>query len=202
MSRPLFLFAHGAGAPSSSAWMQGWATRLQALGRVVTFDYPYVRHKRRAPDPLPKLIAAHREALHEARGSDDSAVFLIGKSMGGRVGCHVALQEAVSGVICMGYPLKGQTGAIRDEVLRQLHTPILFVQGTRDALCPLHLLDETRRSLTAPNQLHVVESGNHSLEATRTHLKATALTQTDVDDRILDAIREFVGRVSRETVLT
>lgn len=201
MSRPLFLFAHGAGASSSSAWMQGWATRLQTLGRVVTFDYPYMRNKRRAPDPLPKLIAAHREALHAARGADDGALFLIGKSMGGRVGCHVALQEPVSGVICMGYPLKGQTGAIRDEVLRQLHTPILFVQGTRDALCPLDLLNGTRRGLTAPNQLHVVESGNHSLEATRTHLKAAALTQTDVDDRILEAIGEFVDRISRETAL-
>jgi predicted alpha/beta-hydrolase family hydrolase len=193
MADTLFLFAHGAGAPSSSAWMEAWKLRLQQLGRVETFDYPYMRNRRRSPDPLPKLIAAHREALHAARTNHHGPVFLIGKSMGGRVGCHVALEEPVTGVICMGYPLKGQSGAIRDEVLRQLRIPILFVQGTRDALCPLPLLDETRRALTAPNSLFVVETGNHSLEATRTELKLSGITQADVDARILSAIRDFIA---------
>src|SRR5690606_19746205 len=41
MSKPLFLFAHGAGAPSASAWMQAWSERLGRIGRVRTFDYPY-----------------------------------------------------------------------------------------------------------------------------------------------------------------
>lgn len=196
MADALLLLAHGAGAPSSSTWMQAWKTRLQQLGRVEAFDYPYMQSKRRSPDPLPKLIAAHREALHTARANHDGRVFLIGKSMGGRVGCHVALEEPVTGVICMGYPLKGQSGAVRDDVLRKLRVPILFLQGTRDPLCPLDLLAETRKVMTAPSTLLVVESGNHSLEATRTHLKAAQLTQTDVDTSILHAIRDFIVRLS------
>jgi predicted alpha/beta-hydrolase family hydrolase len=194
--RPLLLFAHGAGASSASRWMQEWKARLGTLGRVVTFDYPYMRNKRRAPDPLPRLIAAHCEALHAARGADDNAVFLIGKSMGGRVGCHVALQEPVNGLICFGYPLQGQSGKVRNEVLEKLRTPILFVQGTRDPLCPLELLATTRRAMTARNELHVVESGNHSLEVTRSHLKASGLTQTDVDANVLGAIRDFIASVT------
>jgi predicted alpha/beta-hydrolase family hydrolase len=192
MAAALLLFAHGAGAPSSSTWMQAWKTRLQQLGRVETFDYPYMQSQRRGPDPLPKLIAAHREALHAARANHEGPVFLVGKSMGGRVGCHVALEEPVTGVICMGYPLKGQSGAVRDEVLRKLRVPILFLQGTRDPLCPLDLLAETRKDMTAPSTLLVVESGNHSLEATRTHLKTAQLTQAEVDTSILHAIRDFI----------
>ncbi|HEV3410210.1 MAG TPA: alpha/beta fold hydrolase, partial [Chthoniobacterales bacterium] len=90
-TQPLFLFAPGAGAPSSSAWMRRWVGRLETLGRVATFDYDYMRAGSRRPDPLPRLIAAHRAALAEARREGDGPVALIGKSMGGRVGCHVSL---------------------------------------------------------------------------------------------------------------
>jgi uncharacterized protein len=172
--------------------MQGWQQRLATLGAVINFDYLYMQQGRRAPDPLPKLIAAHREALHNARAVHKGSVFLVGKSMGGRVGCHVALEEEVTGLICLGYPLKGQTGTVRDEVLRKLRTPILFVQGTRDPLCPLDLLSDVRRTMTAPNELHVVEAGNHSLEPTKGYLKAHSTSQTQVDAATLEVIRRFV----------
>ena len=75
-SRPTFVFAHGAGAPSSSGWMVAWRKRLETLGDVVTFDYPYMRAGRKTPDRLPALITAHREVLAQARriGGDTSAV--------------------------------------------------------------------------------------------------------------------------------
>ena len=93
MKTPLFLFAPGAGAPSSHSWMQGWKKRLESLGRVEMFDYDYMRSGRKRPDPLPQLIAAHRQALARARQNENEPTFLIGKSMGGRIGCHVALEE-------------------------------------------------------------------------------------------------------------
>ncbi|HVV51514.1 MAG TPA: alpha/beta family hydrolase, partial [Polyangia bacterium] len=83
-ARPTFLFAPGAGAPSTSAWMTAWRDRLRTLGEVVSFDYPYMRAGRRMPDRLPALIAAHREALAAARARAAGPVFLAGKSMGGR----------------------------------------------------------------------------------------------------------------------
>ena len=161
---------------------------------MVAFDYPYMRAGRKAPDRLPVLIDAHRAVLAKAQARAKGPVFLIGKSMGGRVGCHVALEESVAGVICLGYPLQsGATGAMRDEVLLALRTPILFVQGSRDALCPLDKLAAVRARMTAPSTLLVVEGGNHSLEVSAAERKATGTTQADSDARVLEAIRAFVA---------
>ena len=105
-----------------------------------------MRERRKRPDRLPQLIAAHRQALVDARRSTSTTAILIGKSMGGRIGCHVALEEKVAGLVCLGYPLcaMGDRTKLRDKVLRALTTPILFVQGTRDSLCPLDLLEPIR----------------------------------------------------------
>ena len=191
-ARPSFLFAHGAGAPSSSAWMVAWRKRMATLGDVTAFDYPYMRAGRKAPDRLPVLIDAHRAVLAKVRARAKGPLFLVGKSMGGRVGCHVALEEPVAGVICLGYPLQsGATGALRDEVLLALRVPILFVQGSRDSLCPLDKLAEVRARMTAPSTLLVVEGGNHSLEVSAAQRKATGDTQAASDARVLEAIRAF-----------
>jgi uncharacterized protein len=195
--RPLILFAPGAGAPSTSAWMKAWRQRLATLGPVVTLDYPYLRArpKRKAPDPLPRLIEAHRAALARARARHPGRdVVLAGKSMGSRVGCHLAAEEPglARAVVCLGYPLVGQRGTVRDEVLLALRTPVLFVQGTRDALCPLEHLERVRARMTAPSALHVVETGDHSLLITRAHTKATGVTQEAADEAALAAIGAFV----------
>ena len=134
-----FLLAPGAGAPSSHPRMRTFARLLGSIGKVQPFDYPYMIEGRGRPDPLPKLIAAHRAALAALRASHDGPIVLAGKSMGGRVGCHVALVEPVEAVICLGYPLcgAGDRSKLRDQVLLELRTPAMFVQGTRDPLCPL-----------------------------------------------------------------
>ncbi|PYL53202.1 MAG: alpha/beta hydrolase [Verrucomicrobia bacterium] len=174
--------------------MQRWKSRLGEIGDVETFDYDYMREGRKRPDRLPQLIATHRAALAEVRAKTSGPIILIGKSMGGRIGCHVALEEKVNGVVCLGYPLcaMGDHSKLRDQVLRDLRTPILFVQGTRDALCPLDLLEAVRSEMTAPNFLHVVEAGDHSLLLRKKDLGGQ--TQEDVDQRILKIIAEFVAR--------
>jgi predicted alpha/beta-hydrolase family hydrolase len=192
--KPFFLFAPGAGAPSSHPWIQRWKERLTQIGDVETFDYDYVREGGRRPDRLPQLIAAHRQALAEVRTRTSGPIILIGKSMGGRIGCHVALEEKVNGVVCLGYPLcgSGDRSKLRDQVLRNLRTPILLVQGTRDPLCPLDLLEGVRREMTAPNFLHLIEGGDHSLLVRKKDLANE--TQDDVDQRIAKAISDFVTR--------
>jgi hypothetical protein len=175
--------------------MQAWKRRLESLGSVVPFDYPYMLSGKRAPDPQPRLIEAHRAALAAARKDHAGKIVLAGKSMGGRMGCHVSLEEPVSGLVCFGYPLKGagKRAAIRDQVLLALRTPVLFVQGTRDPLCPLELLADVRSRMTAPSRLFVVEGGDHSLAVTRTQLRGSGETQADVDLRILGEIAGFLG---------
>ena len=193
--KPFFLFAPGAGAPSTHPWMQKWKHYLESIGEVALLDYDYMREGRKRPDPPPQLIAAHRSALVELRERSSGPIFLIGKSMGGRIGCHVALEEEVVGLICLGYPLcgGGDRAKLRDKVLRELQTPILFVQGTRDPLCPLNLLEEVRLQMRAPNFLHLVEDGDHSLRLTKRGLQAAGETQNDVDQRILAAISKFMN---------
>ena len=209
---PLFLLAHGAGAPSSSPWMRRWADRLGTLGPVVPFDYPYMREGRKTPDRQPVLLAAHEEALAKARlqHGGDRPVVLAGKSMGSRMGCHLAVQltsaagvpispapaptlTPPSAIVCFGYPLRAPgSGALRDAVLRELRTPILFVQGTRDPLCPLADLERVRGQLAVASQLFVVEGGDHSLEIGRRRQRAGEPDQEACDQRILDAVRRFL----------
>ncbi len=189
------LFAHGAGAPSSSTWMQRYKAYLKELYPVETFDYDYVTQGRKRPDPLPKLIDRHARALDagiELHGPD---VILAGKSMGGRIGCHLALTRPVLGLVCFGYPLVGlgRTRSTRDQVLLQLDAPVLYVQGSRDTLCPLPLLSEVIRKRTARSELFVVESGDHSLETTKGYQKSSGLDQAQVESRIMSEVRRFVA---------
>jgi predicted alpha/beta-hydrolase family hydrolase len=115
--------------------------------------------------------------------------------MGSRVGCHLAVEgEAVAGLVCLGYPLvAAQGGAVRDEVLLALRAPILFVQGSRDSLCPIPRLEDVRARMQARNVLHVVEGGNHSLELPSP--KRNVAAQKDADLSVLEAIRRFVESV-------
>jgi predicted alpha/beta-hydrolase family hydrolase len=177
--------------------MQNWKRRLSQIGEVETFDYDYMRAGRKRPDPLPQLIAAHRAALQAAQEKHQpNSIFFIGKSMGGRVACHVSLEEKVDGLVCLGYPLcaMGDRTKLRDEVLRALTTPILFVQGTRDPLCPPDLLERVRPEMKASNFLHVVEGGDHSLRVPKRQLQATGETQEDTDQRAFEAVAGFVDQ--------
>jgi predicted alpha/beta-hydrolase family hydrolase len=192
--RIAFLLAPGAGAPSSHPRMRAFARLLGSIGSVEPFDYPYAIEGRSRPDPLPKLIAAHRAAVAAVRARHDGPIVLAGKSMGGRVGCHVALVEPVAAVICFGYPLcgAGDRSKLRDQVLVDLRTPVMFVQGTRDPLCPLELLEDVRKRMLAPSTLQVVDGADHSLLVAKTALKAFGSTQEEADDQILSAIARFV----------
>jgi predicted alpha/beta-hydrolase family hydrolase len=194
----LILFAPGAGAPSSHPWIENWKDRLSKIGDVETFDYDYRGEGRKRPDPLPKLIAAHRNALTAARRRHSAqSIILIGKSMGGRIGCHLSLEEKVDGLVCLGYPLcaMGDRTKLRDEVLRALTTPILFVQGTRDPLCPLDLLERVRIGMKTQNLLHTIEGGDHSLRVPKRELQAVGKTQEDTNQRILKAMVGFVDQL-------
>jgi predicted alpha/beta-hydrolase family hydrolase len=199
----LTLFAPGAGAPTSSAWMVAWKQRLERLGRVVPFDYPYQRAGKKAPDRPPVLVSAHRAELERLRSEHRGPIVLVGKSMGGRIGCHVAVELAQAGVpeserpaalVCLGYPLVAPGGAVRDQVLLDLQTPVLFVQGTRDSMCPLDRLEAVRVRMQAQSEVFVVEGGDHSLVVAKGQLAKRGLTQPAVDEQIFEAISAFLTR--------
>jgi predicted alpha/beta-hydrolase family hydrolase len=199
--------------------MVAWKARLERLGAVVPFDYPYQRAGKKAPDRPPVLVSSHRAELVRLRAEHAGPIISIGKSMGGRIGCHVAVElaaearsprdgvshealdqpgtppaEPPAALVCMGYPLVAPGGAVRDQVLVELETPILFVQGTRDSMCPLERLAEVRARMRAPSELYVVDGGDHSLMVQKGLLKKHGITQDTVDERAFEAIEAFLSR--------
>jgi uncharacterized protein len=188
-----FLLAHGAGAGSTSQWMQKWARLLGEIGSVETFDYRYQAAGKKRPDPLPQLVETHASALRAGQTLHGDEVVLVGKSMGGRVGCHLALIEPVLGNVCLGYPLVSPSGRgpLRDQVLLELERPVCFIQGTRDPLCPLPELDKVIAKRHAPSVLHVVSGGDHSLAVTKTQLARDGQTQEMLERQCLAVIANF-----------
>ncbi|CAH8368679.1 unnamed protein product [Eruca vesicaria subsp. sativa] len=200
-SSPVVVLAHGAGAPSSSHWMIRWKDMLKkslAAVEVVTFDYPYIAGgKRRVAPKAEKLVQFHLDIVKETLVKfPGHPLILAGKSMGSRVSCMVAVSEdiAVSAVICLGYPLKGMKGAIRDETLLEIGVPVMFVQGSKDPMCPLDKLQAVCNKMKAVTELHVIDGGDHSFKIGKKHLEAKDLTQDQVEDVALQAIAAFVSR--------
>eukprot|EP01018_Ginkgo_biloba_P004488 Gb_07873 [translate_table: standard] len=203
--QPLLVFAHGAGAPSTSEWMIRWKKMLaSATGavEVVTFDYPYFSGgKRGAPPKAEKLVDAHVEEVKQSVAKHPGhPLVLVGKSMGARVSCMVAGREdvEVSAVICLGYPLKGASGAIRDETLLELSVPVMFVQGSKDGLCSLEKLEAVRKKMTTPNELYVIEGGDHSLKIGKQMLKAKGINQVEAEMQALMSIQSFLSRLLKD----
>ncbi|XP_066368743.1 uncharacterized protein [Miscanthus floridulus] len=203
--QPVVVFAHGAGAPSSSDWMVHWKKMVQdALDAVdvVTFDYPYMSGgKRRAPPKAEKLVDHHLGIVKDAAGKyQGHPLILMGKSMGSRVSCMVACSTDidVSAVVCLGCPLKGVNGAVRDETLLELKVPTMFVQGSKDALCPLDKLQSTRKKMTCKNELHVIDGGDHSFKVAKKYLESRGLNQHDLEMEAVKAISQFVQNSSTE----
>ncbi|KAG4999057.1 hypothetical protein JHK87_020129 [Glycine soja] len=157
----------------------------------------YMSAKKKAPPKAEKLVEFHSNFVKEtATKYPGHPLILAGKSMGSRVGCMVASMKDinVSAVVCLGYPLKGSNGAVRDETLLQLTVPTMFVQGSKDGLCPLEKLETTRKKMKAPNELHVIDGGDHSFKIGKKHLQANNSTQDEVEDVAVLAIAAFISR--------
>lgn len=168
-ARALFVFAHGAGAGQHHPFMAGVSKALAARGiDVVTFDFPYKRLQKSAPDRPPVLEQSFREVVAAARRwSKADRLFIGGKSMGGRIATHLAAQglESLSGVVCFGYPLHppGKPQQLRIEHLPSIEVPMLVIQGERDAFGTPDELRPHLDAMKAEVHLHVIPRGDHSL---------------------------------------
>ena len=115
--------------------MKHYKRLLGRFGPVMAFDYPYMKEGRKRPDQMPKLLQAHGAALAKGRKKHGERVILVGKSMGGRMGCHLALEEEVLGVICLGYPLKGM-GKAGNRAIVKTDLSIACPAGTYARIAP------------------------------------------------------------------
>ncbi len=159
------LLAHGAGAGQLHPFMVGLRRRLAAGAHtVLTFDYPYVEAGRKAPDRAPKLLQCHAAAADRLVAAAGDPIVLAGKSMGGRVGSHLAARGyPCRALVFYGYPLVSpSSGTVRSvDHLLEIASPMLFITGSRDRLAPLDLMRPVVKGLRRAS-LVVVDDGDHS----------------------------------------
>jgi uncharacterized protein len=192
------VLAHGAGAGQLSTFMVDFATALSDMGvDVVTFNFPYTEQRRKIPDRAPVLEACYRAVIAAARTELDSArraLFVGGKSMGGRIATQVAAADRgvpIAGLVLLGYPLHppGKPTERRDKHLPSVQRPMLFVQGTRDAFGTPDELSPILASLSPPATLHAVPQGDHSFKLSRKDLAGQAAIYVAIQRTIVAWVR-------------
>jgi predicted alpha/beta-hydrolase family hydrolase len=188
----VLVLAHGAGAGQKHPFMVATAKGL--AGRrvsVVTFDFPYMREHRHVPDKPLVLEAAFGEVIHATREwSSTKALFIGGKSMGGRMATHLGAKglDGLLGIVALGYPLHppGRPDKPRTEHLPSIRVPVLIVQGERDTFGTPDELRPVIATMNANTTLHVVPGGDHSL-AVRGRQKDA------VFEGVLDVVASFIS---------
>jgi len=181
----LLVLAHGAGAGQQHPFMVALARGFARRGMdVVTFDFPYMRERRRIPDRAPVLEKAFLETIGVARQwSRATRLFIGGKSMGGRMATHLGAAglAGLRGLIVFGYPLHppGKPEQPRVSHLPAITAPVLIVQGERDTFGTPQELEPVLATMSAPVRMHVVHGGDHSLTV-------RGRRREDVGDELLD----------------
>lgn len=190
---PVIVLAHGAGAPMDSPPLNALARGLGEAGlRVARFEFPYMRRRRetgerKPPDREPALRQAWHDAIAELGGGP--RLVIGGKSMGGRMASLIADEAGVRGLVCIGYPFHppGQPERLRTAHLKDLRTPTLIVQGTRD---PFGVPEDVAGYELSPAiRIVWLEDGDHSLKPR----KSSGHTERE---HLASAVAEVAGFVA------
>jgi predicted alpha/beta-hydrolase family hydrolase len=199
-ARPVaaFVFAHGAGAGMMHPFMDSVAIGLAARSiATLRYQFPYMERGSKRPDS-PAVAQATVRAAVAATAATLPGVALIagGKSFGGRMTSQAQAKEPLPGVrgLCFfGFPLHpaGKPATERGAHLAGITVPMLFLQGTRDALAEVDLIEPVAASLGRRATLHLVADADHSF-----HVPArSGRKDSDVMEDILDEMRTWVGRI-------
>lgn len=196
----VILLAHGAGANKDSRFLEAISGLLAQRGfLVLRFDYPYMQRarelgRRQPPNRRDVLERAHRAALDElVQRAPGRRVLLAGKSLGGRIGSYLAAEDTdgglTAGLIFLGYPLhpRKQLEKTRCDHFPILAIPAIFLQGTRDDLCDLTLLNKVLPSYAGAATLQVIEGADHSFEV----LKRSGRKPDEVLAEIADLVADW-----------
>jgi uncharacterized protein len=182
-ARLFLVLAHGAGAGMRHAFMEAMAQKLAAAGvATLRYQFPYTEKKLNRPDPPALLTATVRSAVRFAAGEAAGLpLFAGGKSMGGRMTSTAQAAEplpGVRGLVFFGFPLHapGRREVTRAAHLSDVTVPMLFLQGTRDALADLELIRSVTSGLGNRATLHVLDGADNSFKV----LKRSGRTDPDV----------------------
>ena len=191
-----FVFAHSAGAgmnhPSMASIAEGLAERGIATLR---YQFPYMEKESRRPDPPPVAHAAVRAAVKEARAKLPGLPLIAGgRSFGGRMTSQAQAAEPLDGVVglaFLGFPLHPAKSPSQDRAkhLADVRIPMLFLQGTRDALAELDELKPVCDALGSRVTLKLFADADHSF-----HVPArSGRTDAQVHAELLDALAEWTA---------
>jgi uncharacterized protein len=194
----VYVFAHGAGAGMAHKSMEAIAAGLGERGiATLRYQFPYMENGSKRPDAPAVAHAAVRAAVAEA-GRCCAGLKLIagGKSFGGRMTSQAqALSPlpGVRGLAFLGFPLHpaGKPSSDRAKHLADIRIPLLFLQGTRDALAELSLLEPVVKGLGRVATLHLVDEADHSFHV----LKRSGRNDREVMDEVLDAFAAWVDGI-------
>ena len=195
----LFVFGHGAGAGMGHPFMESMSHKLAKRGiATLRYQFPYMEQGGKRPDAKPVLLATVRSAVEAARALDNTLPMLAGgKSMGGRMTSMSAAEKpllGVEGIIFLGFPLHppGPPSSERAHHLKAVDVPLLFLQGTRDKLADLKLLEPVVGKLGALATIHIVAGADHSFHVLRSLGKS--------DDEVLDSLSDIIRRWALKVV--
>ena len=199
-ARVTLLLAHGAGAPMDSASMTATARALAETGlRVARFEFGYMAARRfgtRKPPPKAENVMPEFVAAVDDLGPTNGPLIIGGKSMGGRVASMVAdplfAAGRIAGLVCLGYPFHppGKPTQLRTAHLKDLTTPTLIVQGTRDEF---GVPDEVSGyELSKAIELHWVEDGDHDLKPRKS---VTGVGAAEALRLIADKVKDWTDRL-------
>ena len=196
--RACFVFAHGAGAGMTHAFMNDVAGGLAARAiATLRYQFPYMEKGSKRPDPPAVAQAAVRAAVAEAaRQCPGLPLIAGGKSFGARMTSQAQAKAPLAGtrgLAFLGFPLHpaGQPSSARADHLAGVKIPMLFVQGTRDKLAELDLLNPVVAGLGALAKLHLVQDADHSF-----HVPArSGRNDRAVMEEILDALAAWMAEI-------
>jgi predicted alpha/beta-hydrolase family hydrolase len=199
-ARACYVLAHGAGAGMAHPFMQAIAAGLAERGiATMRYQFPYMEAGRKRTDPPAIAHAAVRAAVAEAQRRFPALPLVAGgKSFGGRMTsqAQAALPlPGVLGLVFLGFPLHpaNKPSSERAKHLADVAVPMLFLQGTRDALAALDQLEPLCKALGARATLRLFEHADHSF-----HVPArTGQSDVAVRAELLDAAAAWIGALGR-----
>ena len=198
-ARACFVLAHGAGAGMTHASMEQVARGLCDRGiATLRYQFPYMEKGSKRPDAPPLAHATVRAAVDQAaRCCPDLALVAGGKSFGGRMTSQaqaIAPLPGVRGLAFLGFPLHpaGKPSDTRAKHLGDIDIPMLFIQGTRDALAELPLLEPVVERLGKLASLRRVAEADHSFHV----LARSGRNDREAMSEVLDTLAAWIGAIA------
>jgi len=195
-ARVCYVLAHGAGAGMDHPWMRAVACGLADCGvATLRYQFPYMQRGSRRPDPPQLCHATVRAAVSAAaRLAPDLPRIAGGRSFGGRMTSQAQALEplpGVRGLAFLGFPLHpaGQPGQSRAAHLAEVHVPMLFLQGSKDALADPALLSALIARLGERATLSVMEGADHSFHVP----KKSGRSDSEVRSAMLQCLVGWLG---------